>query len=104
MRSAVGEGKLERVELGRTTRPPHLSDDRKHAVLRHHAVDLGLGARAVPDQGEPVADELAQLSCLGRGDPTLGEATEAEHRGEVLRVTLVVFHAAVAPVVAEGVG
>jgi len=44
----VGLGQLESVELGLPDRPPQLAHEGEDPVLRHHAVDLRLGAGAVP--------------------------------------------------------
>jgi hypothetical protein len=57
------------------------------------------------DRREPgAAHQLSELSRRRRGDPGLGETTETQHGGQVLRVAHVVLHPAVPPVVAEGMG
>src|SRR5271166_241548 len=80
----VGHREIQAVQLGIPARAPHLAHHRQDPVLGHDPVDLGLGTGAVPDQGEPVADQLSELPRLGRGDPTLGQTAQAEHGGAVL--------------------
>jgi hypothetical protein len=67
-------------------------------------VDLGLECGAEPDELRSVADDLAELAELRWGDVGLRETPEAQQVDEVLGITLVVLHSAVAPVVAEWVG
>ena len=59
---------------------------------------------AEPDELRSVADDLAELAELRWGDVGLRETPEAQQVDEVLGITLVVLHSAVAPVVAEWVG
>ena len=100
----VGVGELEGVELGVAARAPHVASTRQDPVLGHHRVDLGLEPRAQVAQLDAEADHLAELSGLGRGDPGLGQATEAQQVGEVPGVALVVLHPPVSPVVAVRIG
>ena len=93
----VGLGELEAVELGLTGWTPQLADDGQDPVLGHDPMDLGLGAGAVPDERVAIAHELAQLSDLGRGDPTFGEAPDPEHGGQVPGVAFVVLDACRSP-------
>jgi len=67
-------------------------------------VDLGLATAAVAHQAQAITHELSQLPGLRRGDPTLGQAPQPEHRGEVLGVALVILYPAVPPVVPKGMG
>lgn len=67
-------------------------------------MDLGLEARAQAHELVAVADQLPQLAHLGRGDPGLGQAAQAQEVDQVGGVTLVVLHPPVAPVVAERMG
>ena len=58
----------------------------------------------MPGERVAIAHELAQLSDRRWGDPTFGEATDAQHGGEVACIVLVVLDPAVAPVVPERMG
>ncbi len=100
----VGVGELEGVELGVAAGAPHVAARREDPVLGHDGVDLGLEPCAHLAELDPEPDHLAQLSGLGRGDPGLGEASEAQQVGQVPGVTLVVFHPTVSPVVAVRIG
>ena len=67
-------------------------------------MDLGLETRPEGDELGPVADQFPQFPHLGRGDPRLGQTTEAQQVGEIPGVALVVLHSPVPPVVPQGMG
>ena len=99
----VAGGQVERVELGGAAGTEHVDPGRQHPVLAHHRVDLGLEPGTQPHQLVAVADQLAQLADLRRGDPRLGQTTQAQQVDQIVGVTLVVLHPPVAPVVAQRV-
>jgi hypothetical protein len=67
---------------------------------------MRLGLEPGPQVGEleSEAHHLAELADLGRSDPGLGQAPEAQEVGQVSGVALVVLHSAMPPVVAMRVG
>jgi hypothetical protein len=86
------------VELGVAGHTEHVTHRGQHALFGHHRVHLGLEPGTELDQLGPIADQLAQLSDGGRGDPRLRQATQAQHVGQVSRVGDVVLHPTLAPV------
>ncbi len=69
----------------------------RHATFGEHRLDLQLQAGPQRYELGAKAHELRQLSQSRRSDPGLRQASEAQQICEVLRVTDIVLHATVAP-------
>ena len=67
-------------------------------------MDLCLEPGAQVGELETKAHHLTELSDLGRGDPGLCQAPEAQQVGEIPGIALVVLHPPVPPIVALRVG
>ena len=100
----VGVTQTDVVEQRLATDAEQVAHGHPDTLLGQHRMDLGLEVRAQVDELAPVADELADLSELWRGDPGLGQASHAEQIDQVGGVVLVVLHPPVAPVVPQRVG